>query len=60
MPRSKRPLDAMSTAAMSSARRSGLWNGAQMTEVPTRMACVRAAMAASIVSGEEFPEAKQK
>jgi len=31
-----------------------------MTEVPTRMACVRAAMAASIVSGEEFPEAKQK
>lgn len=60
MPRSNRPLDAMSTAAMSSASRSGLWNGAQMTEVPMRMREVFAATLMASVSGEEFPEAKQK
>jgi hypothetical protein len=59
-PKSKRPLETMSTAAISSASLSGLWNGAQMTDVPTRMRSVRAATCANIISGDEFPEAKQK
>jgi len=38
----------------------GLWNGAQMTEVPTRMRSVRAATCVINTSGDELPEAQQK
>src|SRR5262249_36990185 len=59
-PKSNRPLETMSTAAMSYATRKGLWNGMQMMDVPIRRRSVRAAMCESMTNGDELPEAKQK
>ena len=41
-----------STVAASSASRTGLWNGSNMTLVPTWIVLVRAAMAAAMGSSD--------
>ena len=51
-PKSNRPQEMLSMTAMSSATRSGLWNGRHSTDVPTRSTEVRAAIAAAMVSGD--------